>query len=100
MSASTVRMVFSLALNMAPFALMVVVTLLIKLVFLHFFQKFPNFCVRVGFRDYVQGLRLGLGCMFLPSVVHSTAYLCITVTLQTAGEQVFKNESLLVDLHL
>jgi len=41
------RMVFGSTLTMAPLVLVVVVALVMGLVFLYFFQKFPNFCAQI-----------------------------------------------------
>jgi len=71
--------------NRAPFVLVVVVALFMVLVFIYFFQKFPNFC----------GPMCGLGLIsvrfmvtkFLPRIVQPTAHLSwISVMLQLMDE--------------
>ena len=71
--------------NRAPFVLVVVFALFMVLVFIYFFQKFPNFC----------GQMHGLGLLsvrfrfttFLPSIGQPTAHLSwISVMLQAMDE--------------
>jgi len=71
--------------NRAPFVLVVVVALFIVLVFIYFFQKFPNFCGQIWSLGLIS-VRFRF-TKFLLCMVQPTAHLSwISVILQAMDE--------------